>query len=151
MNKQEVFDKVARHFIVEGNPSAINGRVCSYLTPEGSRCAIGIFFDDDTLADNKSSVSSIRCMMGYRTTLSENVDDGELNHIWSLAKSLREKFGYLNIDDITFLRDIQQAHDYSAPNLHLDAVAIETFKERMKNKLIMLAGGYKLNVNVLAT
>jgi hypothetical protein len=49
MTEQEIFDKVWRHFIIEGNPRSVNeyARFCAYRGSKGAKCAFGLFIPDD--------------------------------------------------------------------------------------------------------
>lgn len=47
IDKQEIFDKAWDHFITNKSPRAIEAGSCCYRTPEGKKCAIGIFIPDD--------------------------------------------------------------------------------------------------------
>ncbi len=52
MTKQEAFDKVYKHFVINGNPTSVvrkkrrNGgfvSVCMYRSPSGAKCSAGLF------------------------------------------------------------------------------------------------------------
>lgn len=47
MTKQEFFDRCFQHFVVNQAPQAIGSHGCLYRTPEGHKCAIGIFLPDE--------------------------------------------------------------------------------------------------------
>lgn len=49
MTQQEMFDKVWQHFVVEGNPPAVDGEGlrCMYRTDDGRRCAFGVLLPDE--------------------------------------------------------------------------------------------------------
>jgi hypothetical protein len=47
MDKQEIFNKVWNHFIVEKHPRATSGGGCFYRTVDGRKCALGIFIPDE--------------------------------------------------------------------------------------------------------
>lgn len=48
---QEIFDRVWRHFVTEGNPRSVHeyggGSACAYRGPNGARCAVGLLIPDD--------------------------------------------------------------------------------------------------------
>ena len=46
MNKQETFDKVAKHLLTQ-NAKSVNGGRCSYRGAEGRMCAVGCLIDDE--------------------------------------------------------------------------------------------------------
>lgn len=48
MTKQQAFNKVWQHFVVEKNPPSINKKGdCLYRGPNGEKCAAGLFIPDD--------------------------------------------------------------------------------------------------------
>lgn len=48
MNKQEIFNKVWKHFIVEKNPRSTdpNTKLCMYRGPNNTKCAVGLLIED---------------------------------------------------------------------------------------------------------
>lgn len=96
MDKQEAFNKVWQHFVVEKQPPGrsvtdVYGS-CSYCTPEGHRCAIGALVTEEEAKEMaRATVGSIRHMTP---------------DIWEkyMPKSIRSL-------DKQFLVELQDAHD----------------------------------------
>ncbi len=87
MTKQEVFNTVWRHFVVEGNPLSFDPKNyrCLYRGPDGAKCAIGLFLSDGAAAAcNFAGVSSIPPHLFPKALLGVEME---------------------------FLKDLQQAHD----------------------------------------
>jgi hypothetical protein len=57
MTKQEIFNKVWRHFVVEKHPRSAEGKKCFYRHPsgDGRRCAAGLFIKDDEYHESLES------------------------------------------------------------------------------------------------
>ena len=92
MNRQEIFNKVARALKKQGSQAYENG--CVYLTQDGRRCAVGHLIPD-----------------GHPGLQVE----GSLNGLLDIYPDLRE---ILEIedeeDDLAFLSSLQEAHDDSS-------------------------------------
>jgi hypothetical protein len=92
MNKQEMFDTVARHLFAQGKRSVTvkndTVNVCMYRGPEGTMCAVGCMIPDEMYSD----------LMEDRTVYSLFVD----------FPKIKEFFGD---DNRHFLRGIQMVHD----------------------------------------
>jgi hypothetical protein len=76
--KQQIFDKVWQHFVVNKNPKSVNEHThCVYSSPEGG-CAIGCLIDNDALKKefdaqtNHTSIYSIRDR--FNIELSDYID-----------------------------------------------------------------------------
>jgi hypothetical protein len=101
MTKQEIFDKVWQHFVVEKNrrsaPGPNNtdpGLTCYYRHPsgDGRRCAVGLLISDEHYVEALEGLSSWRAPVIRRLEMS----------------------GIENAEDLTvFLRELQKAHDCS--------------------------------------
>lgn len=91
MTKQEAFDRVWRHFVIEGNPQSMgaDGVTCRYRGENGARCAVGLFIPD--------------------SEYSESLEGCSLDLIEPLPPSLEA----LGMRDL--LRAMQWAHDGSGP------------------------------------
>lgn len=55
MTKQEAFDRVWEHFIVDGQPLSRVGGRCYYRSPFGAKCAIGLLIPDELYRDEFDS------------------------------------------------------------------------------------------------
>lgn len=96
MNKQEVFDRVWNHFVVEGNPLSISRDIegsCLYRGPDGTKCAVGLLIPDELYSPDMEGNS----VCGL-------IDD-------FANKSLAKVLDVENKDDISFLARLQSAHD----------------------------------------
>lgn len=120
LTRQEVFNKVYQHFILEQNPHSVgsNGE-CRYRTPEGRKCAIGIFIPDDLYYEGLEGRTAI-------TVLDE----------------IGESIG-LDPMDTNFLVDLQRCHDKSS--LAKDGV-FDQKREVFGFMLDLFAGKYNLTV-----
>lgn len=108
-DKQTIFDHVWQHFVVAGNPLAVEGRNCVYDTPSGG-CVIGCLLPED-----------FRKQIGKATF--------GITHVWSPdgihsenALPFRDRFHELFGEAMRpFLSALQSAHDSAA----LDGLKIE--------------------------
>jgi hypothetical protein len=114
MTPQEIFDTSVNHLRAQGKQAfievpikSLNGirieKRCCYRTPEGLKCAIGVFIQDEE----------------YRTWM-------ELQTIGYLswASRLPPRLQNLFKDNLTLLRELQLIHDYHDPS---------TWEEKWKN------------------
>jgi hypothetical protein len=101
MTKQEIFDKVWNHFVVENNPPAMDTerRSCRYRTHDGLKCAVGILIPD------KEYLPVIE--QHIVTYLYMVFQEGRGYCPPTLAKLFRE--GNYNVGQ--FLHALQSAHD----------------------------------------
>lgn len=120
MNKQQIFNKVWNHFIVEDNGPSIlsneDGRArCSYRSPDGNKCAAGVIISDD---DYDPEMEGIRVMQLVEKF---NVPDYMTKHAY-------------------FIDLLQQSHDNIAQG------PLEEFRDKMKKNMIYVANTYELTV-----
>ena len=134
-SRQEIFDQSVGKVLAQGKAAMIKKArhqnfVCQYYSPaDGSRCAAGWLFDEDTA----------------RTL--PNCRFSELDQTAGL-----EWLSGMSVDDIDLIGDLQEAHDNSAvegpdvsagPNKTDDKVFIKLFE--LKAKSIARAFGLKWN------
>lgn len=108
MNKQEVFEKVAKHLLKQNakaraivhdtDPDAIYNDIpgCAYRGDNGTKCAVGCLIPDELYKPDFENIS-VR-WLGHNTN-----NDNE--------KSLRETLELLDLADFAFLGDLQDIHD----------------------------------------
>lgn len=106
MTAQEIFDRVWRHFVTEGNPRSVNdGGGCFYRNNSGGRCAVGLLIPDaeyspdlDTHEDGTSVLQmlqrptcppSIAALREHAELLSELQYAHDNHHQHELAAALR--------------------------------------------------------------
>ena len=100
MNKQEVFNTVWNHLNKQGEAAMLNDHECQYRTPDGKMCAVGCLIPDGVYEP---------CMEGQTVrSLLEAYPD-------ALA-SVGIHFDETSQDDLTFLSELQNAHDHDLCN-----------------------------------
>lgn len=98
MNHQEVYERVAKHLIAQGERAMTIG-ICSYRDKNNKRCAIGYLIPDEKYTES---------IEGVGVTAISNM---------SLAKAdkLKSILLELGLDDFPFLSDLQLIHDGYKP------------------------------------
>lgn len=92
MSKQEMFNKVWKHFVVDKqHKSSRYGGTCLYRGPNNTKCAVGVLIPDDA----------------YNTDMDNERFD---NRISSLIKRYPHLKKYVG-DDVVFLTHLQRCHD----------------------------------------
>ena len=96
MNRQLIFNRVAKHLATQQKRavqfSFEREETCSYLTPDGLRCAIGCLIPNGH--------AGLACLGSVSTLLNEYPDLGTL---WEIDSDFYE--------DLTFLERLQTIHD----------------------------------------
>ncbi len=97
MTPQEIFDTVVTHLFQQGRQSSVKG-MCLYRSESGLKCAVGALIPDDAYDPKMDDFDD-----------SEFGDTGISSLISSglLPSDLQKTFE----DNITLLRDLQDAHD----------------------------------------
>lgn len=107
MDKQKVFDTVAKHLLTQNAKSLSRGRsTCVYRSHDGKSCAVGVLIKDEFY---DSSLEGRSCS-------NEKV-------VEALEASLKDK---LEFGEIDLLSDLQMIHDNCTPDewpMVLDALA----------------------------
>lgn len=117
MNRQEIFNKLWDHFVVQGNPQSTNGNVCLYRGPNGARCAAGVVLPDEHY-DPKLEGLSLRALLSDRGREDgrDHHDDHRL-HNMPEPSTLREQWGVAE-EDVEMLAEAQHGHDAGATGIH---------------------------------
>jgi hypothetical protein len=136
MNKQEVFDKVWNHFIVNNGPPSLSSEGCCYRGPNGAKCAIGIFIADEDYTDEMEG-----CAVSSLLRISQSGHPGHRKLILAIQKSMPGLDVSIDNEDVLFLNKLQETHDESA---HLD---IDCFHICMKKRLVKFAERFNLEVS----
>lgn len=95
MNRQEIFDKVARHLLTQ-NARSVRGPSCAYLGEGGLKCAVGCLIADEYYSPDLER---------------RNALDGRV--LSAVAASLGHP---LDVDSQKLLHELQLTHDFSFPN-----------------------------------
>ncbi len=109
MNKQDVFDRVARHLLTQNRKSWLStgqtGKVCAYHGDEGVRCAAGIFIDDEHYSPEMEGVAVPRFLSGNDPTIAPKA------HL--KTPLIQEALLAAGIEDdhLLVLRQLQAVHD----------------------------------------
>jgi hypothetical protein len=116
MNKQEVFNKVWNHFVVNLGPASRDSEGCFYRGPNGAKCAIGIFIADEDYSDEMEGLAIIDS--------NETNSYGVPGHR-KLSEAVKKGIPDLNLDnqeELYFLNHLQDCHDSagegSGPSFH---------------------------------
>lgn len=117
MTLQEIFDQVATHLLDQGVASVDSVKGCLYRGPEGTKCALGCLIPDNYYTKE---------MEGHGIRYLRD-NDYELPLI-------------LKVDPLSFLLDLQYAHDKS-----LATMGISFWRSDMRR----IADKYNLNSDIL--
>jgi hypothetical protein len=100
--KQEVFNKVWQHFIVDQNPRAYNPETdkCTYYSESGG-CAIGCLIEDDDVKKvlDMAPTSSIYSLRSLYSEIFDKIIDTEVD---------KNFLGYLQIAHDDYTNDLKQ-------------------------------------------
>jgi len=118
MNKQQIFDKAYTKIIEQGGPSYVpSQRLCFYRGPDGRKCAVGHFIDDEVASNWEGwAISDLDLDL---LEMSETVSDN---------KALFEA--------------LQGAHDNATNRTHGDKSFMRLYKKLMQP----IAVTFKLNL-----
>jgi hypothetical protein len=66
VTKQEIFDRVWRHFVTEGQPLSYSfgGSRCMFRGHNGAKCAVGVLFPDEEYDEAIEVATSLRALFG---------------------------------------------------------------------------------------
>jgi hypothetical protein len=124
VNRQEIFDKVAKHLLTQ-NRQAKGKTGCAYRGDNGDKCAIGCLIPDE---DYGPKMENGAPRIGDPESLPLNTR--------LVTAFCREKLGASTDEDILFLTRLQSLHDYSPP-------------EDWRGELQSFAAQYELSAAVL--
>ena len=120
MDKQQIFDNVAKHLLTQNRKSVTEDGMCYYQHPtDNLRCAIGCLIPNDF----------------YKPWM----ETKNVRQLLTIYPDLRQIFGVDTLDferDAFFLSGLQQIHDKSKPKYWRD-------------KLKYFADYYNLSANIL--
>jgi hypothetical protein len=135
MTKQEIFNKVWNHFVVNKNPFSFNAqtKLCCYRTDDGNMCAVGLLIPDEEYHKGLEGLS-----------------------VHSL---LKDKVPYLTefyLSDSSmynFLDMLQEAHDLPVTRglyagALADSDAPDSVRDNVEEHLKLLAQDYNLTIPV---
>ena len=97
LSKQEIFNKVRDHLLVQDGPSVGPKGQCMYRGVDGSMCAVGCLLKDDPIIEE---------MEGKTIT--------EIFYPWFRRFFLENGIDLEDKDTLYFLEDLQGAHDDAA-------------------------------------
>lgn len=129
-NKQEIFDKIWKHAVVEQNlPSyswfGDSNTICKYRDGEGHKCFVGVLIPD--------SVYKPEFEAKTLTNVAKQIFDSEM----------------ITNDNIDFLAELQKIHDYAAGRLSSSSHTIDDYFVEVKTKLERFAKQHLLSVTEL--
>jgi hypothetical protein len=106
MTRQEMFDKVWEHFVVNKQPlSRDSTNFCFYRGPGGEKCAAGILIPDELYDSGMESMKASHMLRQYPKV----ADALNINH-----------------DDMVFLDDLQAIHDNSCDLFQIQDLLVES-------------------------
>ncbi len=122
MDKQQVFNKVAKHLLAQ-DAQSLEGTNCRYRSPEGLQCAVGCLINDENYTEELEDIPS----------------DKE-----PVRKAVAASLGqFVGSQDAAFLTELQKIHDYEPPSdwaRYLDLFAQKNFNGKDLNELGILEG-----------
>jgi hypothetical protein len=138
MDRQETFDKVARHLLTQGRRSAelnpmVSGGVCRYRSPDGTKCAVGALIPDELYSadmEGRSVIGLVGC-------------DGN-DDVSPWAEALRAHLGVESDYDERFLETLQRIHDGYEPDTWPSRL-IELADEDVLDKGVLKEFGYAVD------
>ena len=143
MTKQDIFDKVWQHFIVEGHPPGLSKHTetgCSYNGPDGP-CAVGLFLSPETgTALDEASPDIIDVIDYAQDRLNGNLEYWSDSHDFDTFEKMLDNEVKLLATHGQFLTALQLAHDNTVKEDLLP------FRERFAELLRGLAEGHGLKV-----
>lgn len=106
MNKQQIFDKVARHLLAQNQVSMKHSR-CLYKHPDGLMCAVGCLIPDDLY---KVSIERHRVSSLTNTGMMQLLG-------YTPAEITRLAETGINRNNLMLLERLQTLHDSATPEL----------------------------------
>lgn len=96
MDRQEVINKVWKHFVTDGEPYSTCDGACAYRGDKGTKCAVGLLIPDDK----------------YKP--SYDADALAIKKLVLRHPEVKEILGISSEDDVLFLSELQRCHDSSS-------------------------------------
>lgn len=136
MNKQEIFDKAARHIKEQGAPAVNSKNHCKYRDDEGRACAIGAFIPDDKY-NSLLEGQAIAMILERRATA-------------TFVAIINEIFQPEDHYDLQFLAALQEVHDAAATDtIQRDVIGLKQdykpFMDLWRSQMRGLAREYNLD------
>ncbi len=120
MDKQAVFNTVAKHLLTQGRQAMDSGGHCVYRGKDGLRCAIGALIPDevyDPVIEDATSHMLVIAGLG-REQDPACAHGGTRSPAFAAAgKGLVDALGITDedaLDDVVFLGNLQNIHDWAA-------------------------------------
>lgn len=122
MNKQEIFDQVARHLLTQKELSLNQDSNCMYRGDNGMMCAVGCLIPDELYTEDiENKVASSDVVVDLlRSAGVIEYEEGDDRHI----------------DEIKFLSKLQTVHDSSAPYNWLSCLWSLARKHNLKDTVL---------------
>lgn len=132
MNKQEIFDTIARHLAKQGHRAAVRtelGDRCRYRLRNGDRCAIGCLIPDEEYIDALEG-GGVAAIFNYLTGKAIDISNySSARAVVITAEKLPVTAERLITAGVDLLKELQQLHDEPNPvgykfAMELGAIAI---------------------------
>lgn len=118
LTKQQIYDKVKKHLLKQGEKSMVSDR-CMYRTQRGGKilkCALGCIIQEK---DYDSSIEGI-------SPLTYSFTSSRVDKLWSILPMKR------NEENSIFLTNLQRIHDLNAPELWEQSLKSFAHKEGLR-------------------
>jgi hypothetical protein len=95
MTRQQMFDRVWQHFVVEKGPASGNVTRCYYRSENGAKCALGLLIPDEMYDPQMEGTPSQALLGGWpqvRELLEQGYDgspDCFASSLWTFTRSLQ--------------------------------------------------------------
>lgn len=132
MNKRNTFNIVAEHLLKQGGRASEAEGTCLYRASDGRKCAFGVLIPDE-LYNPILENTTVDHIFGLFSSRLKEQDRQKYDMV---AATIRAYFGPLNVEEVEFLRTLQQVHD-NKPT------------EWWEIELARIAGKYDLEVDVI--
>lgn len=103
MDRQSVFNTVAKHLLTQNARAADEDGKCFYRAPNGMKCAMGALIPDEL----------------YKPTM----ENKEASYVCNNYPEIAQHLGVETMEDRAFLNNLQRLHDYKDPSLWRIALA----------------------------
>lgn len=110
MTKQQMFDRVWQHFVVEKGPPSGDLTRCNYRDPSGAKCAMGLLIPDEMYAPVMEGRPAYAVLAGWpelHRLLMDGFDDVPIA-LWDLCHSLQNCHDGAVAEAGSFHRDIEK-------------------------------------------
>lgn len=104
MTRQEIFDKVARHLLTQGQRAETEGGDCVYRAEDGTKCAVGCLIPDE-LYDPE-----------FEGLLISHIFGDQAGSLPERAQEKGRQLSRLLGDHFPLLKELQEVHDEDEPD-----------------------------------